>query len=551
MKQKLTKFFNLIKNDKQAKTLTIIVILLLFIFTLGYFLSMFNGSNVKEVANINVNGLSFNMTTNTGESDDRVLHLQAGKTEEFNIVLTNLNKINTKYELIYELCNDSKCTSTYKSIPSTVTVGKEEESTEINGIINSNNKKVITIITNNTSSTDYYIKLSLNAGYEWNDLALINQINEKYNAKEVRNIIAYVDGINVGNTTPTDCSYTASAKILKNGEMVETEDIELTCDYYKNKWSMNLKDLMSIPDKIELYFTSTGVPADALIKGFEYIAPTTSYPEPYYTFTAPVDGTYKLETWGAQGGCSLDGNKQTCTKLGYGGYSVGEITLKKGKVLYIYVGGAGANGALKVNSAGGYNGGGLGSWDNRDDETSGGGGGATHIAKVSGLLATLESNKDSIIMVSGGAGGQSLSYQAGSGGGFQGGISTETNQSIVSQNGGYAFGKGQDAIGTADSDGVGGGGGGFYGGYMNNVNKKSSGSGGSGYIGNTELTNKVMYCYGCTESTDNETYTINTLGTNDTLDKTACPDGYSSEPISKCAKSGNGYARITFVNDAN
>ena len=30
-------------------------------------------------------------------------------------------------------------------------------------------------------------------------------------------------------------------------------------------------------------------------------------------------------------------------------------------------------------------------------------------------------------------------------------------------------------------------------------------------------------------------------------DTTACPDGYSSTPISKCAKSGNGYARITLV----
>lgn len=39
-----------------------------------------------------------------------------------------------------------------------------------------------------------------------------------------------------------------------------------------------------------------------------------------------------------------------------------EITLKKGEVIYIYVGGAGANGALKVNSAGDYNGGGLGTW---------------------------------------------------------------------------------------------------------------------------------------------------------------------------------------------
>ena len=213
MKKNLTKFFNLIKNDKQTRFLTMFSIIILFIFTLGYSLSMFNGSSVKEVANIKVNGLSFNMTTNSGAGDDRVLHLQAGKTEQFNIVLTNLNKVNTKYELIYELCNNSNCTSTSKSIPSSITVGKEEDSTEVNGIINNNNKKEIVIITNNKSSNDYYIKLNINVGYEWNDLALTNQINEKYNMKEVTNIIAYVDGKNIGSTTPTDCSYTASAKI--------------------------------------------------------------------------------------------------------------------------------------------------------------------------------------------------------------------------------------------------------------------------------------------------------------------------------------------------
>ena len=44
MKTKLIKFFNLIKKDKQVKILTIIGVLMLFIFTLGYSLSMFTSS---------------------------------------------------------------------------------------------------------------------------------------------------------------------------------------------------------------------------------------------------------------------------------------------------------------------------------------------------------------------------------------------------------------------------------------------------------------------------------------------------------------------------
>ena len=61
-----------------------------------------------------------------------------------------------------------------------------------------------------------------------------------------------------------------------------------------------------------------------------------------------------------------------------------------------------------------------------------------------------------------------------------------------------------------------------------------SGGGGSGYIGNSLLTNKVMYCYNCEESNEESTKTISTTCSEET-------------PTSYCAKKGNGYARITLV----
>ena len=252
------------------------------------------------------------------------------------------------------------------------------------------------------------------------------------------------------------------------------------------------------------------------------------------TFTAPCDGAYQLETWGASGGCSLANGSTNCDSIGYGGYSTGVAELKRDTQLYINIGGAGSNGVKGNNVAGGYNGGGRGTWDNQDDETSGGGGGATHIALTSGLLSTLENKKEDILIVSGGGGGKSFTYTTGSGGGYMGGTASGTNQSEVSQVKGYAFGRGQDASGTAGSDGVGGGGGGFYGGYMNNVSEKSSGTGGSGYIGNALLTGKVMYCYNCKESAEVSTKTVSTTCTNST-------------PIENCAKQGNGHAKITLI----
>ena len=79
----------------------------------------------------------------------------------------------------------------------------------------------------------------------------------------------------------------------------------------------------------------------------------------------------------------------------------------------------------------------------------------------------------------------------------------------------------------------GGGGGGFYGGGHAYNDK---GYGGSGYIGNTLLTNKSMYCYNCTESSDTATKTISTTCSNET-------------PTENCAKKSNGYVRITYIGE--
>ena len=557
MMQKLTKFFSLIKENKQTRILSVMTIALLFIFTIGYSLSVFTGSNNKKVANIKVNDLSFNITTNSGESDDRILHLQAGKTESFDVVLTNLNKVDVKYELRYELCSDSRCTSTSNEIPSDIQVYKENDNTNINGSLKPNKINTIKIISKNNSSNDYYIKLNLNAGYIWNELDLANQIQSLSINIDTMNILSYVDGKEVPYI-PTSCSYKVTMKAYNNGAEVSSDSLELICNYYSNKWSISFKELDILPDTIKLNFTSLDVPSSALIKEFDYIAPTTSYSEPYYTYSAPATGTYKLETWGAQGG------NASSYIGGYGGYSVGNIHLIKDEVIYIYVGGAG-NGNCKTNTnlvivtcTGGYNGGGNG-YSGDAMAYVGGGGGTTHIAKKIGLLSTLQNSIDSIVMVSGAGGGATYySYNgntligyAGSGGGFKGGnsYSNTTLQSTgATQTSGFAFGKGYSLDNPNSYNDVPGGGSGFYGGMGKGY---SGGGGGTGYIGNSLLTNKYMYCYGCDQSTEESTYTLNTLGTSNLLDKTNCPNGYSSSPVSKCAKAGNGYARITFVNDAN
>ncbi|MCI6932469.1 MAG: DUF6273 domain-containing protein [Tenericutes bacterium] len=253
MKENLIKFFNLIKNNKQAKGLLIVGTLLIFIFTLGFSLSMFTSNNSSKIANIKVNDLSFNITTNSATSNDRILHLKAGKTELFNVIITNLNNINTTYELIYDICTNSECTNTLNSLPNGVKVEYlTENSDTLNGKINNNNgTKTINIITTNTTSSDVYIRLNLNAGYDWNNLVLANQIKEY---KIETNIIAYVDGVEQKNY-PDNCNYTAEAKAYIGSQQVTLENLTVTCS--SNKWTTNYT---GYADRIEVKFTYVPVP---------------------------------------------------------------------------------------------------------------------------------------------------------------------------------------------------------------------------------------------------------------------------------------------------
>ena len=272
---------------------------------------------------------------------------------------------------------------------------------------------------------------------------------------------------------------------------------------------------------------------------------TFAYTGSEQIFTSPVRGTYKLETWGASGGNSL-------TYIGgYGAYSIGEIKLYKKEQIFINVGGTGKScSTASCEVVGGYNGGGSCktlTFEQSGDTNSScsSGGGATHIATKSGLLATLENNKSAILIVSGGGGGSNYCNRwnyanGGHGGGINGVSSINAGAPDFSSNGGLLatggtqldgnkFGQGSE-VNSSHTANVGGGGG-YYGGKGSGFN---GGAGGSGYIGNSKLFEKSMYCYNCTESSEEATKTISTTCTNET-------------PTKNCAKQGNGYARITLI----
>ena len=144
-------------------------------------------------------------------------------------------------------------------------------------------------------------------------------------------------------------------------------------------------------------------------------ATANSTSNPYYTYTAPADGTYKLQVWGAQGGY-----RSSSTYGGKGGYSVGTITLTKGTKLYIYVGGKGGNSSSSTGGvvAGGYNGGGY-------RYGYKGGGGATDIRMKSGTWNNSTSLLSRVIVAGGGGSDGGTNKKGMYGGGTTGGSSTE------------------------------------------------------------------------------------------------------------------------------
>lgn len=258
-----------------------------------------------------------------------------------------------------------------------------------------------------------------------------------------------------------------------------------------------------------------------------------------YIYKASLPGYYKVEVWGAEGGYGLAQGKKGALG-GTGSYSVGVVKLDLNETLYAVVGGKGTDAVERKDSPGGYNGGGLGTWDKSDNETSGAGGGASHIAFRSGTLESLGS-KDKVLIVAAGGGGGSYTYAGAPAGGYKGVVTSVTNQNAATQSEGYKFGRGEDGVGVADSDGVAGGGAGLYGGRSNNVKYKSAGAGGSGYIGSSRLLSyagitKLMACNKCEESNSENTKTISVSSSNITA-------------LEKTAKLGNGEIKITFLSN--
>ncbi len=252
---KLKVFLEKIKANKRLMYLSLVSVLVLFCLVLNVTFSFLTNSFTSGGANVIVGDLKYRMVINEVELDesvgtkkptntitgDRIIYSKASKTEIFNIELTSLNNTATKYEIIYKVCTDVNCTSFIDEVTDLIVSYKVGSENLVNGSINANTTKQISIVTRNNSNNNYYIQVDLNVGYIHNELSLINQITTPYDpaVNGNLNIVSYVSGIEA-DSFPTEPNYETSVKCTYSDGSVASARGVLT---YNNGWKLNVYNI--------------------------------------------------------------------------------------------------------------------------------------------------------------------------------------------------------------------------------------------------------------------------------------------------------------------
>ena len=240
-KGKIGNVLNKIKGNKRILYLTFCTVLVLFCLVLNVTFAKYTAKVSVPGTNITIGDLTYNMIINEVKLDesvgtklpsntvigDRIILLKAGKTEQFNVILSSLNEIDTKYEITYKVCTDVNCTS-FIDTPDAVQIAYHIDTPYISGTISAGKMKSIILVSDNQDDKDYYVQIDLNVGYAHNELALSNQISNNFTPGSLEgnlSIIAYVDGVEV-ETFPTEPNYeTGITCLYKNGSTSDARGV--------------------------------------------------------------------------------------------------------------------------------------------------------------------------------------------------------------------------------------------------------------------------------------------------------------------------------------
>ncbi len=263
-KNKINDIWNMVKKNKRFKYLSLISILMLFCLALNVTFARYTTSKNNKGADITIGDLKYKMvineknysssvgtkaTTNT-IIGDRIILLKAGKTEEFDVALTSLNTIDTKYEITYKVCTDKNCTK-FVETPSEINI-LYEKGKQVYGIIEANKSNSVTLRTINSSANNYYVQVNLNVGYIHNNLSLVGQIKSSFIKDGDYKLIAYVDGKEVIEFPKTD-NYNVYATCNSNSG--DASNVVANVYWSGSEWLLNLASLNIADIECSIFFS--------------------------------------------------------------------------------------------------------------------------------------------------------------------------------------------------------------------------------------------------------------------------------------------------------
>jgi len=275
-------FIKKIKNNKRLLYFTTVTVIVLFCLVLNISFSAFTLSAKKEAVNITVGDFTYSITLN-GVSGNIITAIQNDITK-MNVGLKANNTMDTDYELIYTICTDQECTQTVSSVEGLTVEYSSRTVDEVNGEIVKKGEKNIRLVITNTTNTNYYIKLGIKAGFAYNELALINQINSEYNEEDLT-IITYIDG-SLSATFPSTKDYTVTSE-CKNAKD-QSVDTSLAGTWTNNKWNISVNNLLTGETRCNLYFDEAAplgwktASSGTLLAGIK-----NNYASPTSTLTTP------------------------------------------------------------------------------------------------------------------------------------------------------------------------------------------------------------------------------------------------------------------------
>ncbi len=382
--------------------------------TAAYLAPVINGN--EQVSTIVFNSGSVDLTYENGSSQINATSVLPGWTLKKEFSLTGRNNTGKDYSdlMSYGI----------KLVVEKNTFSDGAINYEIEGNNPSNNGTIAYVMPNTLKSGKSIV--SLGYGTFDKDGDYINGVTHSYTLT-----ISFPNKIYTSQNEDMGKQLSAYITIEKPTELVnltivdDKHNINKSFKYEKNKeyelpvqtsqngsfftgWSVKSGNGKIIDNKLTINDLTTinANYSSSSVYNYEFIKPTSENSNPHYTFITPVDGIYKIALWGASGGGSNGG---------LGGYTEGNIYLKKGTYLHVFVG-EHPNGVYDscygYNTNNSFNGSKLGSCV--------GGGGATDVRLITGIEWDDFTSLKSRIIVSAGGGGMIYGGNGGSGGGLVG-----------------------------------------------------------------------------------------------------------------------------------